>query len=235
MGERIASNDGRLSALRLREQAWRRYYDRHGTGLGCGPDVVSFEAGWDAAYDALSAENERLRSEVCYCVCHSPVSSNAYCRHCKGDNSVGEHHRLKAENERLAGQVAALREALETAKAYTYVWTLPKAVWAQVYDVLADTEAVARAYHRRLRPGGAKEVVQRLAQGQHTRAYDGRYGKGGKMDLITLANLITRDFSTVLIVGLVMWFTMFGIIIASVAHIERTIKTLILERRNHHG
>ena len=25
----------------------------------------------------------------CYCVCHSPYASRAWCEHCQGDNSVG--------------------------------------------------------------------------------------------------------------------------------------------------
>lgn len=25
----------------------------------------------------------------CYCVCHTSISSSAYCEHCKGDNTVG--------------------------------------------------------------------------------------------------------------------------------------------------
>jgi len=25
----------------------------------------------------------------CYCVCHSAISSKAWCEHCQGDNSVG--------------------------------------------------------------------------------------------------------------------------------------------------
>lgn len=28
-------------------------------------------------------------TEGCYCVCHSPYSSKAWCEHCEGDNQVG--------------------------------------------------------------------------------------------------------------------------------------------------
>ena len=45
----------------------------------------------------LKAEIGQTEAEHCYCVCHSPVSSCSYCRHCKGDNEVGEWHRLRCE------------------------------------------------------------------------------------------------------------------------------------------
>lgn len=35
----------------------------------------------------------------CYCVCHTPVSSNAYCEHCLGDNEVGRFHIDQAAHE----------------------------------------------------------------------------------------------------------------------------------------
>lgn len=32
----------------------------------------------------------RISKDNCYCVCHSPYSSRAWCEHCKGDNEVGK-------------------------------------------------------------------------------------------------------------------------------------------------
>ena len=31
----------------------------------------------------------------CKCTCHNPIYSNAYCEHCKGNNSVGNYWREK--------------------------------------------------------------------------------------------------------------------------------------------
>lgn len=33
----------------------------------------------------------------CYCVCHSDLSSCAYCNHCLGNNPVGNYHKQLAE------------------------------------------------------------------------------------------------------------------------------------------
>lgn len=35
------------------------------------------------------SELAEVDTKHCYCVCHSPISSKAWCEHCKGDNPVG--------------------------------------------------------------------------------------------------------------------------------------------------
>lgn len=39
------------------------------------------------------------REDDCYCVCHSMVSSKAWCEHCRGDNSVGRVPRCAGASE----------------------------------------------------------------------------------------------------------------------------------------
>lgn len=34
---------------------------------------------------------------ACYCVCHSPVASNAWCEHCGGDNEVTRAQAAKSD------------------------------------------------------------------------------------------------------------------------------------------
>jgi hypothetical protein len=54
-------------------------------------------AKWDGHTPQEAAQRLRAQlkstqpktEEGCYCVCHSSFSSNAYCKHCKGDNEVG--------------------------------------------------------------------------------------------------------------------------------------------------
>jgi hypothetical protein len=39
----------------------------------------------------------------CYCVCHSPYSSCAWCEHCQGDNEVARYHREREQSGREGG------------------------------------------------------------------------------------------------------------------------------------
>lgn len=56
-----------------------------------------------------STTSKPVEETDCYCVCHSPVSSCAYCEHCKGINEVGAVHNpvLKAliDKQVLEGRI----------------------------------------------------------------------------------------------------------------------------------
>lgn len=139
--------DGRLSAERL--AAMRRYVTE---GTPCDrstslPSVLDLLA----HIDALQAENERQREAFDRL---SEQFRAAVARHLLrvADMTVA-NDQAEEQRERLQGQVAALREALErVCNAYGPV----------DYDaLLANTEAVAREWAKRERLGGARDAHER--------------------------------------------------------------------------
>lgn len=63
----------------------------------------------DCSQCVSSTTSKPVEETDCYCVCHSPVSSCAYCEHCKGINEVGAVHNpvLKAliDKQVLEGRI----------------------------------------------------------------------------------------------------------------------------------
>lgn len=43
--------------------------------------------------------SENVANAGCYCVCHSPLSSCAWCEHCEGNNAVGAVPRCEVPDD----------------------------------------------------------------------------------------------------------------------------------------
>lgn len=85
----------------------------------------------DPVVDMYFGDSPTNADEQCYCVCHSEVSSNAYCEHCKGINEVGAVHNprlkalirqevLRAEAEVCKKVVNSLDETFDPVAGYLY-------------------------------------------------------------------------------------------------------------------